>query len=607
MKISNIKIRNFRGLEKAEISFSEQQILLGDNNTGKTTILEALDLALGPDRLSRFPAVDEHDFYLGKYYSGTESVPIGQEIIEEEFGRLDKIFSDENKETIAVLVQLVDLSSEQKAAFGGRCEYYSRTDDKILDSGDIESVDSTSVTDCLRILFLGHYDPEVDDFVGKSYYYKDLLGGKADEVYKREKQLIGFLYLRALRTGSRALSLERGSLLDIVLRAREVKPKMWENVLSKLDEAQIPIDEEDEIGLVLADVQTAINRYVPKEWGAAPKLKVSRMTREDLRRTIVAFIETHSDHTAPYFRQGTGTTNMLVLALLSIIRDNKQNVIFAMEEPETAIPPHVQKQVVKEVMSNSDQSIFTSHSPFVIEEFNLDSIAVLSIDKPGELNHHTVSITDPSSYNYHQYFRTQLCEGLLARRVVVCEGSTEVSILAGLSRHLSSLDNTKYADLAALGYCLINSQTETQIVNHTDALNGLGKHISVFCDAQNPAEKAAMSVAANEAFVHSYKRIEDMLIAEIPEAAKLRFDAAMAWPQFVLDTVPNPTSDIDGALKRYLKKTKGSGGAVALLAVCTEAEVPVFLKDMVETLTAIARPKPHPPEEEAETADAEPA
>ncbi|MEO1405073.1 MAG: AAA family ATPase [Pseudomonadota bacterium] len=603
MKISNIKIRNFRGLQRADISIFDKQVLLGDNNTGKTTILEALDLVLGPDRLSRYPSVDEHDFYLGQYYSGEGSVPIGKDISEEDFGRLDKVFSDENKETIAVLVQLVDLTDEQKSAFGGRCEYCSKADNKVLQVGEIDDVDDAAVTDCLRILFLGHYDFEIDDFVGKTYYYKDLLAGKADEVYKREKQLIGFLYLRALRTGSRALSLERGSLLDIVLRAREVKPKMWEDVLSRLDGASIPIDENDEIGLVLADVQTAINRYVPKEWGTAPKLKVSRMTREDLRRTIVAFIETHSDHNAPYFRQGTGTTNMLVLALLSIIRDNKQNVIFAMEEPETAIPPHVQKQVVKEVMANSDQSIFTSHSPYVIEEFDLESIAVLSIEKPGELNNHGVTISDPGCYSYHQYFRSQLCEGLLARRVVVCEGATEVSIISDLSRRLSIFNSDKYADLTALGYCLINSQTDSQIVNHTDALSGLGKHVSVFCDAQDAAEEAAMKAAADDAFIHSYKRIEDMLIAEIPAAAKLRFDAAMTWPQFVLDVVPNPSANIDVALKRYLKKTKGAGGAAALLAFCTEAEVPTFLKDMIEKLTQTARPTLQPTPE-AETADA---
>ena len=298
MEISSVKIRNFRGIQKVDLDLTKSQIFLGDNNTGKTTLLEALDLTLGPDRLYRFPAIEEHDFHLGNYLPEANTSPIGQQIIDGEFDNLGNIFSEENKKTIAVLVQLISFTDEEKSYFGGRSEFYSKSGDRILESGEIESVDNDDITDCLRVLFLGHYDEEVDDFVGKSYYYKDLKAGKANEVQKKDKQLIGFLYLRSLRTGSRALSLERGSLLDIVLRARDVKPKMWEDVLQKLNEARIPLDEEDEIGVVLADVQTAINRYVPREWGAAPTLKVSRMTREDLRRTIVAFIETKDDHIA---------------------------------------------------------------------------------------------------------------------------------------------------------------------------------------------------------------------------------------------------------------------------------------------------------------------
>ena len=40
---------------------------------------------------------------------------------------------------------------------------------------------------------------------------------------------------------------------------------------------------------------------------------------------------------------------MLVLAMLSQIAEDKQNVIFAMEEPETAIPPYAQKRIVHEI------------------------------------------------------------------------------------------------------------------------------------------------------------------------------------------------------------------------------------------------------------------
>ena len=83
--------------------------------------------------------------------------------------------------------------------------------------------------------FLGWYDPEEDDFEGKTYFTRSLSEGDKPVVFsKKDKQICGFLYLRSLRTGSRALSLERGSLLDIILRLKEVRPQMWEDTISKL-------------------------------------------------------------------------------------------------------------------------------------------------------------------------------------------------------------------------------------------------------------------------------------------------------------------------------------------------------------------------------------
>ena len=67
MRISRLTIENFRGIKKAIILLPKHGVLVGDNNTGKTTILEALDLVLGPDRLNYQPPIDEHDFYRGEY------------------------------------------------------------------------------------------------------------------------------------------------------------------------------------------------------------------------------------------------------------------------------------------------------------------------------------------------------------------------------------------------------------------------------------------------------------------------------------------------------------------------------------------------------------
>lgn len=73
MKIYSVAIENFRGIHSAKLVLPDHAVLIGDNNTGKSSVLEAIDLALGPDRLSRRPPVDEHDFYQGKYLAAAKA------------------------------------------------------------------------------------------------------------------------------------------------------------------------------------------------------------------------------------------------------------------------------------------------------------------------------------------------------------------------------------------------------------------------------------------------------------------------------------------------------------------------------------------------------
>ena len=83
---------------------------------------------------------------------------------------------------------------------------------------------------------------------------------------------------------------------------------------------------------------------------------------------------------------------MLVLAMLSQIAEDKQNVIFAMEEAETAIPPYAQKRIVHELRKLSAQSLFTSHSPYVLEEFSLDETVILSRSDDGQLSQSKIAV-----------------------------------------------------------------------------------------------------------------------------------------------------------------------------------------------------------------------
>lgn len=373
MKACRLLIRHFRGINEARLLLPDHVVLVGDNNVGKSTVLEALDLVLGPDRLNRHPKIDEHDFHLGSYLSA----------------------EGEPRKEVTVEVTVSGLNEEQQARFVDYVEWWN-ADARAFVDAPIDGVDDPNVDAAIRVTFVGYYDPEEDDFHGETYYSRSLEESETFQIFrKKDKQFCGFLYLRSIRTATRALSLERGNLLDIILRMKEIRPQMWERTISQLSALTVASDPELGISGVLETIEAAIKEYVPREWGIAPHLKVSNLTREGLRKVITAFIATgDGDHAAPFYRQGTGTINMLVLAMLTQIAHDKQNVIFAMEEPETAIPPYAQKRIVHEIRKLASQSLFTSHSPYVLEEFEVAEVAVLMRAADGVLKQSAIELPE---------------------------------------------------------------------------------------------------------------------------------------------------------------------------------------------------------------------
>ena len=61
MRIAKLEIHNYRGVSEGTIRFKRHPVLIGGNNAGKTTVIEALTLLFGRDKLLR--ELTEHDFY----------------------------------------------------------------------------------------------------------------------------------------------------------------------------------------------------------------------------------------------------------------------------------------------------------------------------------------------------------------------------------------------------------------------------------------------------------------------------------------------------------------------------------------------------------------
>lgn len=583
MRIARVEVKNFRGIADGAVTLGGHTVFLGDNNVGKSTLLEAIDLVLGPERLSRRPVIDEHDFYAGAYLDPEgNAVPIHVEVI------------------------VCDLSEEQQRHFHEHVEWWTATEKKLLDGPPAEGTDAEGVSPALRVFFKGSYDKDEDDFAGQTFFASPpLLDEKYSAFKTADKRKCGFLYLRTLRTGARALSLERGSLLDVILRLQDKRVTMWEDLLKEL--RTLPVADKDELGIapLLKEVQDAVRRFVPSDWAEQPHMRVSDLTRESLRKDLTVFMGTGArradgtTYSAPYQHQGTGTINTLVLALLSIIASLKQNVIFAMEEPEIALPPHTQKRIVNSVRGTSAQALFTSHSPYVLEEFEPSELQVLRRTQ-GKLS--AVPAGYPPSIKpkaYKANFRARFCEALLARYVLIVEGRTEFDAVPAAARRLSELNPVVYKTLEALGVAVIDAGSDAQVAPLGQFFRGLGKTVFAVFDKQAAAASLAIQQAVDHPFESPELGFENVVLHHTKETALRRYALSVVnegnWPQHLEAQKPTAGSSVEqirSGLWGMFSWAKGSGDAGDLLGACSEDEMPGYLKDALRRIRIVVEPPP---------------
>ena len=505
MKVVRLSIAHFRGVKSAQIHFEGHTLLLGMNNVGKSTVCEALELALGLDRLKRFPPVEEFDFH-NSYY-------------------LDKSVDPAVPIPIEIEVVLADLHEELATKCFDRLERWHLADRRLLAEGEIDLSDSSQVCECLRIKTIANYNLEEDEFEAKSVFCNGPIkpDGGPFEVPRSIRQLFGFFYLRALRTGSRALSLERGSLLDTILQRSNIRTGIWENAIEQLRALDPPIDEgAANLAPVLENIEKRLGQYIPLTGeGRATRLFVSQLKREHLRKTISFFLRTSGDQEPlPFQEAGTGTLNTLVLALLSFIADiRKQNVIFAMEEPEIALPPHTQRRVANYLLNSATQCFVTSHSPYVIERFQPEQIQILRKDGDSVLFATKLTIgATLKGKTYRKHARRGIAEAMLGRGVIVCEGVTEKDIVLAAAEKMEEANPADCYPIDLSGVSVISVDGDGALPEFGAFFKALQITTYAFYDhkARSTVEQQRLTDSFHHLNETSYAGSELMLVEEIP-------------------------------------------------------------------------------------------
>lgn len=592
MKVSKLQILNFRGIKKADFDFNGHTLLVGANNVGKSTICEALELVLGPDRQSRSPVVEEFDFYNAAYLDDS-----GQPI------------------EIRIEVLLTEVTPTVEKTCANYLERWDSASRRILESGELDQVDGEGRVWCLRLLTIARYNQEEDEFEAATYYANAYDPENEDDgrVPRTIKRNFGFLYLRALRTGSRALSLERGSLLDIILRIQSLQTGIWEHVRQRLKALDPPIEEgATKLTPVLQTIEARLAEYISiANPGAATRLFVSQLTREHLRKTLSFFVSvTEDQEPVPFQDVGTGTLNTLVLALLSFIAELKEeNVIFAMEEPEIALAPHTQRRIATYLSTKTTQCFVTSHSPYVIETFEPDRIVILRRDNAAIVTGKRVTLdADVKAKTYRRYIRRGFAEAMLGRGVIVTEGITEQLALQAVAEKLEAGGGERHP-LDLSGVTIITADGDGSIAELGRFFVSLDLPTFAFHDkkTRNPKDQGALEQAGFKIREEiAYAGMEDLLAAEVP------LDHQWAYLEQLRNTgVASKTSipaarpvddEVKELTRQVLKGGKGWGRAADLIERCTISELPKSIVSFLDQIYVLF-PRPKAPKISANDGD----
>ena len=593
MRVRRLKISNFRGVADGVVDFAGHTLLVGGNNVGKSTVCEALDLVLGPERLFRRPVIDEHDFHCGRYLDA-DGKPI----------------------EVRIEAVLVELSEEAQRRFGQHLRRWNDDASVFVDDGvdGLGAADADGIIWGLPLLFVGRYDREEDDFVGNSFFDHPAaevdalddeteikLGQGRTPFTRLHKRLCGFVFLRTLRTGSRALSLQRGSLLDSVLRLGGAgAAEMWEDTLNRLQNLDPAIGEIEQLKHIRGEVRARMGRFVNLAAGDdATAFFASELTREHLREVVRLFIAAQPGrHLVPFGRLGTGSINLLVFALLTFIAElkDKQSVIFAMEEPEIALPPHTQRRVTRFVLAEMGQSIVTSHSPYVIEQFEPDQIVILTRSEEGQLTGRPIDTQEvkPKAFRTE---RRQFAEAILSRAVLVVEGSTEAALFPAASTVMEkSLGADVYTHFDLMGVSVFDAGADNSVPRFGPVFAALGKLAFGFYDKPNaplPAEAKEKLASFTQAWESPEKGIENVLVKQTPIGVARRFlQAVQDRADYPNVGAYDPTMlDGDAALlaTKVLKARKGDahGYAGIFISHCqSAAELPATIRTVLESIHA---------------------
>ncbi len=494
LKLDSVIIKNFRNINDLILNFSDFNVLVGENNIGKTNILMAIYKILKMNESPYRVRFSEEDFYFDKN-------------------------TNTRSEKIIIQLNFMDLTENDEAAF-------------VSKGIDIKN-------NCLSLKLEAVWDEDNNDAKVEIFFFRqdDPDNNRGELLKLVDKKYIPFYYIDAYRDIWKETQHSKGDLKQIFkdynknfLKPLEIQKKIsikrieiylsnedsidpkisdsLNRILKRLKNDEIDQNQADldNIPINLDKLKKSLSNMTKKREINENLIKIESIINtlegiEDIKNALKdnlsLFVPGIDDLTlevgkieesdllkdnniyfdnSPILKQGSGFQNSFVIALklsrllanIKFSEENITNLIVAIEEPEAHMHPHLQRSFIKKLKKKHKQwlvdyrinvqFVITTHSPFILSQVDKAKISLIkkanNAFQVTRLNNDFIKticadLSEDKLKHFDTIFRTYP-EIFLSRGVIIVEGQSEFGAIPEMAQKIPDID------LDELGLTLIH-------------------------------------------------------------------------------------------------------------------------------------------------------
>lgn len=412
--ISSVRLRNYRTFIDCTIPLRRKSVILGANNVGKTSLLEAIESVLGAGR--RGYGLTEDDVRRGTLAGSRIFIDI---VIRPDFGE--------------------QFSADEHAVFGTHVDLYDGGRERLLLQVD------------------GGPDPSDGFFRTRARFLK--CDGEDDGPLGLEHRRALSVVAFSARRDTRSEISDRAGLWSRITSTTHLSAEQVEELRRKGEEAGQEIIK-DLLGSTLKTEELAA--HVAALVGAVlyggsadatMSFSATPLDARQMLRQIEIRLQTPGDgDPRPLLEHSTGTQAVLLLGLFSAYIEALGLPVLAVsvEEPEVHLFPHAARTLAKRLGALQAQTLLTTHSTSVTDLADPRDLVVLrrrgtaSVACSVPEGH----LTDDEAKDIARRMRSAGSAFVFARAILIAEGQSEELALPILAEYLG-------LDFDSLGVSLV--------------------------------------------------------------------------------------------------------------------------------------------------------